>query len=223
MWQALLAGGLLGGAAGGIFGGGKRTTGIGKLATQQIGAQRRFVEAGVQNFRDFFPQFLQALNANSPAYSTLESTLLSDVNDTARTARLEQAFQNRLGAQQASRGLTRSPSAALQSSFAGLQFGEQMRSQAIGNLFNFTQGISQPLAMSFMGLSSGGAMGSDFGLAQSMNAGMARQNRNQSIVSGMMSGLGMGAFFGGSGGGFGQMQRTGLNSWQLPSGGMVTM
>jgi hypothetical protein len=213
MWQQLAAGALLGGGLGAAFGGGKRT-GIGKAFAKQQAFHELAIQRGIQNFNTYGGQQMDAFRSVSPTFAALESRALGDLNDTTRTARLEEAFANRLAQQQGSMGLARSPTAALRTSFAGVQFGEQMRQQAFGNLMGFQGQFGQPLAMGIMGSSFSG-IPQDFGMqGLALEAG-AINAKNQSILGGISSGMGMGMFMGGGGGG---ARPSGMAS-STPSGG----
>ena len=95
---------------------------------------------GQLNFLEMFGQrFMDQYRGLNPVFGNLESMVLGDLSDTGRTQRLEDAFQQKVYGAQAMRGVQNSPISALQSGFAGLQFGEQMRDKSMGNAFNLFQ------------------------------------------------------------------------------------
>lgn len=177
-----LFGSLLGGTGGSLFGG-KRTGSVQKLLEAASNAQL----SGLENFERRAGRFQDAFRSSSPVYGALESRVLSDLNDENRTARLESAFQKRLQQQQASLGILRSPTSALRTSFAGLQFNEDMRQRAFDNASAFQGGIAQPLMTGFF--NSGLApISADTGFNQTALALGQNQMMRQSVVGGFNEG-----------------------------------
>lgn len=195
---APVAGALLGGGLGAIFGGGKRT-GIGRAEVKGLDIHQRSFMRGIQNVEALGQNFLNAFKSVSPVFGALESRVLSDLNDATRTQRLEEAFQSRLGQQQAASGVFRSPSSALNRAFGGLQFGEQSRNQAFQNAFGFQQAFGQPLASSLFGAAFPNLNGQEMALQGLALSAGARSAQQQSILGGISSGFGIGTFFGGGG------------------------
>lgn len=183
-------GGLLGGALGGLLGG-SRGGGFNTALRRSIQAREASLNAGVSNFEKFSGRFMDQFRETSPVFGALESRVLSDLNDTERTSRLEKAFQDRIGQQQRSRGTFSSPSGALQSAFAGLQFQEQIRQQSFDNAFGFQQALGQPLATGFFqaGLPN---IQADIGFQQQAFDYGATQASNQSIANGISQGFSTG-------------------------------
>lgn len=186
-------GGILGGLAGGLLGG-SSGGGFHRALRRSLSASTLSLERGVQNFEDYGGRFLDAFRSASPVYGALEDRALSDMNDTTRTARLESAFQRQIGSQQAARGLYRSPSAALQSSFMGLQFQEQIRQQAFQNAMGFQQSLGQPLATGIFQAGMPNIQG-DIGFQQQAFDYGAGQAQNQSIANGLSQGFNAGIGF----------------------------
>lgn len=186
-------GGILGGLGGGIFGGGKKT-GFGDALNKSLFARSESLRTGVENFEKYGSRFLDSFASSSPVYGVLQQRVLEDLNDPKRTARLEGAFLSKLGSQQAQRGLYRSPSAALQSSFAGLQFQEQIRQQAFGNAMNFQSQLGQPLAAGFFQAGLPNIQG-DIGFQMLANQIGQKSAQNQSIAGGISSGFNAGVGF----------------------------
>lgn len=178
-----LGGSLLGGLGGSLFGGG-RTGALEKLLEAVSANQRN----AVRNFESNFPRFREAFRSNSPAFAALEDRVLGDLNDEQRTSRLESAFQRRLQQQQASLGLLRSPTSALRTSFAGLQFNEDMRQRAFDNAMGFQGGLAQPLATGFFqsGLAN---ISPDTGFNQVALRLGQNQMMRQSVVGGFNEGF----------------------------------
>jgi hypothetical protein len=187
-----LAGSLFGGGISSIFGGGR--TGFGKALEQSFDANTNALQRGVENFNSVGPGFFAAFRRQSPVFGALEQRVLSDLDDTSRTARLESAFQSRLGSQQASRGLFRSPSAALQSSFSGLQFQEQLRQQSFQNAIGFQTQLGQPLAQGFFQSGLPGVQ-ADIGFQQLAFQTQQRQARNETLAGGLSGGFNAGIGF----------------------------
>jgi len=218
-WGAVI-GAVIGGVAGAAFGRGK-TTGFGKALDRSLDANTRSLQRGAENFRNVFPDFISSFRQHSPVFGALEARALGDLNDTQRTARLENAFQTRLAQQQSTRGTFRSPSAALQSSFAGLQFQEQIRQQSFQNAMGFQTQLGQPLATGFFQAGLPNIQG-DIGFQQhALEVGQA-QARNQSIANGLSQGFNAGLNFP-TGGNSGQQVTNANGSITLPSGGTLTM
>jgi len=220
-WGAVI-GAVIGGVAGGITGRGK-TTGFGKALERSLDANTRSLQRGAENFRNVFPDFISSFRQHSPVFGALEARALGDLNDTQRTARLENAFQTRLAQQQSTRGTFRSPSAALQSSFAGLQFQEQLRQQSFQNAMGFQTQLGQPLATGFFQAGLPNIQG-DIGFQQhALEVGQA-QARNQSISNGLSQGFNAGLGFTGLSNNGNTAPTTNANgSVTLPSGGTLTM
>lgn len=178
--QALLGG--LGGMLGGALGRGKRT-GYGKAFNRS----QFFLDAHTRLAREradkYGADLFQSLTNLNPLFGAMQSRALGDLNDEARTSRLTEAFQANLSQQQAARGTFRSPTAALQNSFAGLQFMEQQRQQSLSNALSVF-GASQPLltsTLTAMGLSS--APMADIGFQQLASNMQQQQSRTQSILN----------------------------------------
>lgn len=216
VWSAILpfAGAAAGGILGGIFGGGKKT-GTGKASVKAMDIHERSFARGIQNVNTYGQSYLDSFRSVSPIFGALESRVLGDLDDEGRNARLEQAFADRLNQQQVAMGLGRSPTAALRTSFAGLQFGEQMRQQAFNNASSFQGAFGQPLAAALFGAASPNLSGEAFALqGLALAAGQAAA-QNQSIFGGIQQGLGFGSLFGGGffggggggGGGYGTISR----------------
>jgi hypothetical protein len=191
-WQQI-AGQAIGGGLGGMFGGlgsmigGGGRTGALEDLLQAVSASQKWA---VDNFERNFPRFHQAFRASQPGYQALESRVLSDLSDPDRTARLESAFQRRLQQQQSALGLMRSPTSALRTSFAGLQFNEDMRQRAFDNAMGFQAGLAQPLATGFF--QSGLAPISEDTGFQNTALRLGRQQMiRESIVGGFNEGVGL--------------------------------
>lgn len=190
-----LLGGLLGGGFGGLFGGRKKT-GFGKALNRSLFAKRASQKAAVENFEEFGGRFLDAFRSQSPVFGALESRVLGDLNDEGRTSRLEQAFQSRLMQQQSALGLGRSPTSALRTSFAGLQFSEQQRNAAFDRAMGFQQGLAQPLTTGFFNTGLLNIDGSVGFQQQAFSTGQSAA-QNQSILSGIQEGFNAGIGFSG--------------------------
>lgn len=176
-------------ALGGIFGRQKKT-GFGEKFYQSLDYLRHGQERNLQNFQQLSGGFMDQIRALSPTFSALEQRSLADLNDGARTARLEAGFQERLRTAQASRGTFRSPSAGLQESFAGLQFQEQQRQQAYNNALQFQLGAAQPFQQALFGALGGVPTQGDLGLQQFAFQNNTSAANNQSFFGGLNAGIG---------------------------------
>ena len=170
--QALSAGASI---FGGLFGGGQSSPNLNQAFGQGLQGQLGFL-------RQFGSQFMEQYRGMNPVFSGLEGMVLGGLSDPGRTARLEDAFQSRVYQQQAARGVQNSPTSALQSSFAGLQFGEQMRSQAMNNAFGLM--TSGPYNQIFQQVA-----GPNLGLEQAALNSQTRQANRATMLNQLNAGL----------------------------------
>lgn len=212
---------------GGLIGLGKRkSTGFGKAFENSLYYQRKGAENSFNIYKQYAPQMadisrsissadaleasrvMQETANSSAVYTGLRDRVLSDLNDDNRNSRLEEMFAKRVRSSQAARGQFGSNFSALSESFQGLQFGEQLRQQAIGNAFGFLQTRSPfQVAPQMGGLASYGALnmpGFDLGLQQFAFQNQQREadiNSWYDVTEGFGSAIGQAAGMAGGTGG----------------------